>query len=62
MHPAVADACVVSVLDEYSGELPLAYVVIDPTAVNQIKDENEMKAALIKVCLPNYNRISFLTG
>jgi acyl-CoA synthetase (AMP-forming)/AMP-acid ligase II len=27
-HPAVADAAVVGILDEYAGELPLAYIVL----------------------------------
>jgi len=27
LHPAVADVCVVGIADEYSGEVPLAYVV-----------------------------------
>ena len=33
-HPRVADACVVGVPDEYSGELPMAFVVLkaDPAA------------------------------
>ena len=33
-HPRVADACVVGVPDEYSGEVPMAFVVLkaDPTA------------------------------
>ncbi|KAF9502460.1 phenylacetyl-CoA ligase [Pleurotus eryngii] len=38
MHPYVTDACVVSVLDEYSGELPLAYVVLDKSVKEHAKD------------------------
>jgi 4-coumarate--CoA ligase len=53
MHPAVSDACVVSVPDEYSGEIPLAYVVLNAKSLELInKDRNEgarLKAALIKV-------------
>lgn len=36
-HPAVADSCVVGIPDEYSGEIPLAFVVPQPNAVN-LKD------------------------
>jgi 4-coumarate--CoA ligase len=54
MHPAVADACVVSIPDEYSGEIPLAYIVINAKLLELIKrDRREggrLKAALIKVC------------
>ncbi|KAF7965524.1 hypothetical protein HWV62_43070 [Athelia sp. TMB] len=48
-HPAVADACVVPVPDEYSGEVPLAFVVpapavrariaADPAYAAQVKGE-----------------------
>jgi acyl-CoA synthetase (AMP-forming)/AMP-acid ligase II len=31
----VQDACVVSVTDEYSGELPLAFIVLQPTAAQR---------------------------
>ncbi|KAG6890746.1 hypothetical protein C0992_013129 [Termitomyces sp. T32_za158] len=35
-HPDVTDACVVSVLDDYSGELPFAYVVLSDTAARRV--------------------------
>ncbi|KAF8133973.1 hypothetical protein EV363DRAFT_1430490 [Boletus edulis] len=38
-HPEVADACVVGVPDEYSGELALAFVVLRSDAVNRIHDD-----------------------
>ncbi|KAG6372892.1 hypothetical protein JVT61DRAFT_7328 [Boletus reticuloceps] len=38
-HPEVADACVVGVPDEYSGELALAFVVLRSDAVNRVHDD-----------------------
>ncbi|KAF8817196.1 acetyl-CoA synthetase-like protein [Phlegmacium glaucopus] len=35
-HPDVADACVVGIADGYSGELPVAYVVLMPAAAQSI--------------------------
>jgi acyl-CoA synthetase (AMP-forming)/AMP-acid ligase II len=55
MHPDVADACVVSIPDEYSGELPLAYIVIHDKALQRIAGDKtatlKLKAALAKVPL-----------
>jgi 4-coumarate--CoA ligase len=36
-HPDVQDACVVGVTDEYSGELPLAFVALQPKASRRAK-------------------------
>ncbi|KAG5647554.1 hypothetical protein DXG03_008907 [Asterophora parasitica] len=36
LHPDVADACVVSIPDDYSGELPLAYIVLSEQAVRRV--------------------------
>lgn len=51
----VSDACVVSLLDEYSGELPLAYVVPSPAIKARIAEDPaeaaKYKNALMKVCL-----------
>jgi 4-coumarate--CoA ligase len=53
MHPDVADACVVSIQDEYSGELPLAYIVVHDKALQRIAGNKtaalKLKAALAKV-------------
>lgn len=50
----VSDACVVSILDDYSGELPLAYVVPSPAIKARItEDPAEAKKyteSLMKVC------------
>ncbi|KAJ3512390.1 hypothetical protein NLJ89_g3552 [Agrocybe chaxingu] len=43
-HPDVADACVVGLPDDYSGELPLAYIVLSPSATDIIKHVDERKA------------------
>lgn len=50
-HSAVDDVCVMSIPDEYSGELPFAFVVPSPSAREAIKDktkEEELRTALMK--------------
>ncbi|KAJ6621117.1 hypothetical protein B0H10DRAFT_2215383 [Mycena sp. CBHHK59/15] len=52
LHPAVEDACVVGVPDEYSGEIPLAYIVVNAATLKRItanpSEAEKVKAALIK--------------
>lgn len=51
-HPAVADACVVGIPDEYSGEVPLAFVVIHADYAHQAKnakDIEKLKQVILKV-------------
>ena len=45
-HPDVSDAAVVGVLDEYAGELPVAFVVLSPSAAAGIKDSREAAKSL----------------
>ncbi|KAG6821375.1 hypothetical protein H0H93_014172 [Arthromyces matolae] len=51
-HPDVVDACVVSVLDDYSGELPFAFVVLSEIAARRIAGNAQAalqaKAAIAK--------------
>ncbi|EPQ60488.1 acetyl-CoA synthetase-like protein [Gloeophyllum trabeum ATCC 11539] len=51
-HPDVADCCVVGVPDEYSGEVPLAFVVPHVKALDRIKNDpteaEKVKASIIK--------------
>ncbi|KAJ6457515.1 hypothetical protein DFH09DRAFT_961487, partial [Mycena vulgaris] len=47
-HPYVADACVVSILDEYSGEISLALLVPSAAAKSSMEAGTDESA----VCLP----------
>ncbi|CCM02960.1 uncharacterized protein FIBRA_05075 [Fibroporia radiculosa] len=65
-HPDVADTCVVSLLDDFNGDLPLAYVV--PSAAAQARMETDpaegdrIKAALIKYVADGKTSYKQLTG
>jgi 4-coumarate--CoA ligase len=52
-HPDVADSCVVGVPDEYSGELPFAFVALSATAARRAASggAEKIKASIIKVRL-----------
>lgn len=56
-HPDVTDVCVVGLPDEYSGEVPLAFVVPTTAAVERMKkdpgEETRTKESIMKVC-PKY--------
>ncbi|KAI0316386.1 phenylacetyl-CoA ligase [Amylostereum chailletii] len=39
-HPAVADACVVGLPDDYSGEVPRAFIVLKPEAAARVRVES----------------------
>ncbi|KAJ8495186.1 hypothetical protein ONZ45_g12969 [Pleurotus djamor] len=65
-HEDVSDACVVGVPDEYSGELPLAFVVPSEQAAKRIKTmpgaAEEMKASIMKHVASNKVKYKHLTG
>ena len=52
-HPDVADTCVVSIPDSYSGELPMAFVVLHPHAAKRVAldpaETERVKASIKKV-------------
>lgn len=65
-HKDVADVCVVPVLNEYSGEVPLAFVVLHADLAKKAKSDAEearkIKAELIKVRrLVTFNQCFFGT-
>ena len=55
-HPDVGDACVVGIPDEYSGEVPLAFIVPSHDAQERLKldpgEAENIKQAIIKVSRP----------
>jgi acyl-CoA synthetase (AMP-forming)/AMP-acid ligase II len=65
-HPDVADACVVGIPHQFSGEVPLAFVVLNPRAAKRLNDAphlaDEIKAGIIQVntlstCLTLHQRL-----
>lgn len=54
-HPDVVDTCVVGVPDEYSGEVPLAYVVLSADAAKRAL-KNEAEAVKIKTSISKVRR------
>ena len=52
-HPDVGDVCVVGIPDEYSGELPLAFIAPSASALARIekdkREERGIKDAIMKV-------------
>jgi len=56
LHHHVADVCIVGVPDEYSGEVPLAYVVPTAAAIKQIEAGEDgaqaVKKAIEKASFP----------
>ncbi len=52
-HPDVGDTCVVGIPDEFSGELPLAFVVLSAGAATRIakdtKAAEDTRKAIMKV-------------
>ncbi|KAG2065596.1 acetyl-CoA synthetase-like protein [Suillus decipiens] len=56
-HPDVTDTCVVGIQDDYSGELPLAFVVLRPEAAKRVEESpeaaDEIKASIMKHVIDN---------
>ena len=57
-HPDVADVCVVGIPDDFSGELPLAFVVLNDGARADLeaykRDAHAIKDALMAVRLSDF--------
>ncbi|KAJ3785036.1 phenylacetyl-CoA ligase [Lentinula aff. detonsa] len=41
MHPSIADAAVIGIPDEYAGELPMAFVVLQPTVATLAEQDSQ---------------------
>lgn len=65
-HKDVLDACVVSVEDEYSGELPLAFIVLQPRASKKAKgskaETDVLRTSIAKHVSENKVRYKWLDG
>ena len=62
-HPDVADVCVIPIADDFSGELPLAYIVLHPPAAvraaSSTAEADALKAELSKVRLCRFSYSAF---
>ncbi|KAJ6509014.1 phenylacetyl-CoA ligase [Mycena sanguinolenta] len=65
-HPDVSDACVVGIPDEYSGEVPLAFVVLSADAAARVKADSSalkgIKASILKHVADNKVAYKHLAG
>lgn len=65
-HPDVSDTCVVPISDSYSGELPMAFVVLHPNAVERIAldpaETERVKVSIIKHVAGNKVAYKHLAG
>ncbi|PSR76712.1 hypothetical protein PHLCEN_2v8309 [Hermanssonia centrifuga] len=65
-HPDVDDACVVGIPDEYSGEVPLAFIVPSPKALGRMKTDpgevEKVKSTLTKYVADNKVNYKRLAG
>ncbi|KIK59395.1 hypothetical protein GYMLUDRAFT_44743 [Collybiopsis luxurians FD-317 M1] len=65
-HPDVVDACVVGIPDEYSGEIPLAFVVLSDAAAKRaegsVEEGAKIKASIQKHVADNKVRYKQLVG
>ncbi|KAI0257049.1 amp dependent CoA ligase [Lactifluus subvellereus] len=52
-HPDVADTCVIGIPDEYSGEVPLAFVVLSANATKRVS-QSGAEAAKIKASISKH--------
>ncbi|KAF4605021.1 hypothetical protein EYR40_003804 [Pleurotus pulmonarius] len=64
-HPYVADVAVIPLPDDYSGEIPMAYVVPSADIAARVKDPKEaekVKAEIIKYVADNKVKYKWLAG
>lgn len=53
MHPSIADAAVIGIPDEYAGEVPMAFVVLQPGAATLVEHDSnyatELQSSIFQV-------------
>jgi acyl-coenzyme A synthetase/AMP-(fatty) acid ligase len=58
-HNDVADAAVIGVPDEFSGEIPFAFIVLKPQVASRVKNDRQLRKIVhesifkVKSCVPN---------
>jgi acyl-coenzyme A synthetase/AMP-(fatty) acid ligase len=63
MHPNVDDVCVVGVPDLYSGEVPVAFVVLSVEAAGRIAaDHAELQKTKLSILQVKFDPFFFLHG
>ncbi|KAJ6551396.1 hypothetical protein B0H19DRAFT_1157473 [Mycena capillaripes] len=65
-HPSIVDAAVVGVPDDYSGELPLAFIVLQPTLAAAVDTDTalaeQLRASIFKHVADVKSKHKWLTG
>ncbi|PCH45120.1 amp dependent CoA ligase [Wolfiporia cocos MD-104 SS10] len=65
-HPQIADACVIGIPDAYAGEIPLAFIVLQPDAAASAQkteaDAAKMKQDIVEYVAATKSRHKWLTG
>ena len=62
LHPDIADACVVSIPDDYNGEVPLAFIVLDPDTQKRVRGDHAASIDLKKAIQKVFIQISILAN
>ncbi|KIK57454.1 hypothetical protein GYMLUDRAFT_172807 [Collybiopsis luxurians FD-317 M1] len=65
-HTSIADAAVIGTPDEYAGELPLAFIVLQPAAASSVERDpeyaNKLRSSIFKHVADAKSKHKWLTG
>ncbi|KAJ3851893.1 phenylacetyl-CoA ligase [Lentinula lateritia] len=66
MHPSIADAAVIGIPDEYAGEVPMAFVVLQPGAATLVKHDSnyaiELQSSIFQHVVDAKSKHNWLKG